>query len=348
MMSEVWIWAEQRRGRLLGVSLELLNKGLELSNELKAELAAILIGDRAQDLAQELIAYGAGKIYLIEDPKLELYQSDIYARVMAGLIEQHKPQILLLGGTAIGMDLAPRVAAKVKTGLTAHCVDLHIEEVNNNPCLVAVVPGFGGNLMVKIVCPQQRPQMATVKPGVMERPSRNEKRAGQIMKVEAQIKDEEFKCQTIEMVEQEPTGVPLEESEVVVAGGWGLNSAGGFKLVEELAEVLGGAVAGTRPAVDAGWISEEQMLGSSGKTISPRLLISIGASGQMHFTTGFLKSKVIVAINNNPKSPIFEVCDIGLVGDLRKIVPYLVEDISSRAPRTHRRADFPSSIPASR
>jgi len=181
--------------------------------------------------------------------------------------------------------------------------------------------------MVKSVCPQQRPQMATVKPGVIERPARNEKRAGQIIKAEAQIKDEEFRCQTIEMVEREPTGVPLEESAVVVAGGWGLNSAGDFRLVEELAKVLGGAVAGTRPAVDAGWISEEQMLGSSGKTISPRLLISIGASGQMYFITGFLKSKVILAIDSNPKSPIFEVCDIGMVGDLRKIVPCLVAEL---------------------
>ncbi len=326
-MNEVWVWAEQRSGRLMGVSLELLSKGLELSNELKVELATILIGDKVQDLAQELVAYGASKVYLIEDPRLKLYQSDVYARIIADLAEQHKPQILLLGGTAIGMDLAPRVAAKVKTGLTAHCVDLYIDKVNDNPCLVAAIPGFGGNVMVKIVCPQRRPQMATVKPGVIEKLARDETRAGQIIKVETEIKDEEFKSRTIEIVEHEPVGVPLEEVDVVVAGGWGLNSAGGFNLVEELAEVLNGAVAGTRPAVDAGWVSEEQMLGSSGKTISPKLIISIGASGQMHFTTGFLKSKVVMAINDNPRSPIFEVCDIGMVGDLRKIVPCLAEEL---------------------
>lgn len=326
-MNEIWIWAEQRNGRLMGVSLELLSKGLELSNELKVELTTILIGDKLQDLAQELVAYGAGKVYLVEDPRLKLYQSDVYTRVIADLIKQYQPEILLLGGTAIGMDLAPRVAARVKTGLTAHCVDLYIEKVDDKPCLVAVVPGFGGNLMVKIVCPQQRPQMATVKPGVMEKPTRDEKRAGQIIRIETEIEDDEFKSRTIEIVEQESVGVPLEEAEAVVAGGWGLNCAGGFNSLEELAEVLGGVVAGTRPAVDAGWISEEHMLGSSGKTISPRLLISIGASGQMHFTTGFLKSKVILAINDNPKSQIFEVCDIGMVGDLRKIVPYLVEEL---------------------
>ncbi len=326
-MNEIWVWAEQRNGRLTGVSLELLSKGLELSNELKVELATILMGAKAQDLAQELIAYGADKVYLVEDPRLELYQSDVYTRVMADLVKQYQPEILMLGGTAIGMDLAPRVAARVKTGLTAHCVDLYIDKVDDRPCLIAAVPGWGGNIMIKIVCPQRRPQMVTVKPGVMEKPTRDEKRAGQIIKVETEISDDEFKSRTIEIVEQEPVGMPLEEAAIVVAGGWGLNSAGGFKLVEELAEVLNGAVAGTRPAVDASWVSEEQMLGSSGKTINPKLLISIGASGQMHFTTGFLKSKVILAINDNRKSPIFEVSDIGMVGDLREIVPCLVEEL---------------------
>lgn len=326
-MNEVWIWAEQRNGRLMGVSLELLSKGRELSKELKTELAAILIGGKARGLAQELVAYGASKVYLVEDPRLRLYQSDVYTRIIADLIKQHNPEIFLLGGTSIGMDLAPRVAARVQTGLTAHCVDLQIDKVNGKPCLVAIVPGFGGKLMVKIVCPERRPQMVTVRPGVMEKPARDDKRSGQIVKVDTDIKDEEFKSQTIELVEQAPVGVPLEDAEVVVAGGWGLSSAGGFKVVEELAGVLGGVVAGTRPAVDAGWVSEEQMLGSSGKTVSPKLMISIGASGQMHFTTGFLKSKVVLAIDENPKAPIFEACDIGIVGDLRKIVPCLVEEL---------------------
>lgn len=326
-MNEVWVWAEQRNGRLMGVSLELLGKGAKLAGELKTELAAVLLGDGAQNLAQELIAYGAGKVYLIEDPRLKLYQSDVYARIIADLVKQQKPDIFLLGGTAIGMDLAPAVAAKLNTGLTAHCVDLNIEKVNDTHCLVAAVPGFGGKLMVKIVCPQRKPQMVTVKPGVMDKAARDDKRAGQIIEIAAEIKDDELRAQTIEMVEQKPVGVPLEDAEVAVAGGWGLKCAGGFKLVEDLARVLGGAVAGTRPAVDAGWVPEEQMLGSSGKTISPKLLISIGASGQMHFTTGFLRAKTILAIDNNPKSPIFEVCDIGLVGDLKKIIPCLVEEL---------------------
>jgi len=325
--NEVWIWAEQRSGRLMEVSLELISKGLELSQRLEVGLAAVLIGDRAEELAEELLAYGVGKVYLMEEARLRLYQSDVYANIMANLIYEHNPQIILLGATTIGMDLAPRVAAKVKTGLTAHCADLYLEEIDGRLQLVQVVPGFSGNLMVKIACPQRRPQMATVRPGVMEKPNCMEEGKGQIVRVKPNIKEEDFRAKTIDIVEEKPVGIPLEEANVVVAGGWGLQSAGGFGLIEELANILGGAVAGTRPAVDANWVPEERMIGQSGKTVSPNLFISAGASGAPHFTTGFLKSKVILAIDQNPKSPIFEVSDIGIVGDLRKIVPCLGEEL---------------------
>ncbi|MGV8057366.1 MAG: electron transfer flavoprotein subunit alpha/FixB family protein [Smithellaceae bacterium] len=327
-MSEIWVWAEQRNGRLLGVSLELLGKALELAAEIKAEVAAVLLGHNVQGLTQTLIAHGAGKVYLIEDERLKLYQNCAYSRIMSDLIEQHKPEIFMLGGTSIGMDLAPRVAAKVRTGLTAHCVDLQIENMNNSACLVATVPGWGGNLMVKIVCPQQKPQTVTVRPGIMGNlPIKEENRIGQVIRVKAEIRDEEFRTQTLEMVEQTLTGVPLESADVIVAGGWGMKAAGGFKLVEELAGLLQGAVAGTRPAVDEGWIPEEKMLGASGKTVSPKLLISIGSSGQIQFTSGFMNSKAVLAINDNLKAPIFEVCDIGLAGDLKTIVPCLIEEL---------------------
>lgn len=324
---EVWVWAEQRNGRLMGVSLELLNKGSELAAESATELAAVLIGDKTKELEDELVAYGASKIYSVTDERLGLYQSDVYANIIANLINQYKPEIMLMGATNIGMDLAPRVAAKVDTGLTAHCVDLYTSKTGNKPQLLASVPGFGGNLMVEIVCPEKRPQMFTVRPGVVEKPGKVEGRQGQIIRVKANINDADFKARTIEMVEEKPAGKPLEEADIVVAGGWGLQSTGGFKLVEELANTLGGAVGGTRPAVDKGWIPEERMLGSSGKTISPKLFISIGASGAMHFSTGFLKSKVILAIDKNPKAPIFEVCDLGIVGDLGKIVPHLIREL---------------------
>ncbi len=324
---EVWVWAEQRNNRLMGVSLELLSKGSELSGELATGLAAVLIGDKTKELEDELVAYGASKVYSVADKRLGLYQSDVYANIMANLIRQYKPEVMLLGATNIGMDLAPRVAAKVDTGLTAHCVDLYFNKAGDKTQLLAGVPGFGGNLMVEIVCPEKRPQMFTVRPGVVEKPDRVEGKKGQIIKVEANINDADFKARTIEMVEEKPTGIPLEEADVVVAGGWGLQSVGGFKLIEELAKTLGGAVGGTRPAVDKGWIPEERMLGSSGKTISPKLFISIGASGAMHFSTGFIKSKVILAIDKNPKAPIFEVCDLGIVGDLVKIVPHIIQEL---------------------
>ncbi len=326
---EVWVWAEQRNNRLMPVSLELLNKGHELSEKLDTHLAAVLIASQGEELAKELIAYGAKTVYLFEDPRLDLYQSGAYTKVMAELIKRYKPEILLLGATHLGLDLAARVAARVQTGLTAHCVDLQIEKVNDKLRLVGVVPGFGGNLMVKIVCPDKLPQMATVKPGVLEKPSRRGRHQGKVINAGAdiEIKDEDFGARTVEMVEKKLEGIPLEEADIVVAGGWGLCSAGSFKPVEDLAAILGGAVAGTRPAVDKGWVPAERMIGQSGKTISPTLFISIGASGAMHFTTGFLKSKVIMAINQDRKAPIFEVADIGLVGDLCEVTPCLIEEL---------------------
>jgi len=323
----VWVWAEQRNNRLMGVSIELLSKGLELSEKLNVKLEAIVIGDQTRTLADELIAFGADRVYLVEEPKLQFYQSDVYADILADLVEKYTPEIVMIGATNIGMDLAPRVAAKVKTGLTAHCVDLYIEEKNGSPYLAQIVPGWGGNLMVKIVCPERRPQMVTVRPGVLDKPVREEGRKGEVIEVAPDIKDEDFKVKTIEMVEEKAEGIPLEEADVVVAGGWGLYSAGGFKPVEELANILGAAVGGTRPAVDKGWIVEDQMIGQSGKTIRPKLFISMGASGAMHFTTGFLGSKVIMAIDQNPDAPIFEVSDIGVVGDIGEILPCLVEEL---------------------
>ena len=325
-MSEVWVIAEQRLGKLMNVSLELLGKGTELAQKLKVGLAAVLLGDKVQALANELICYGADRVYLEEDPRLQLYQSEIYADLVAKLVSTYQPQIVLIGATGIGRDLAPRIAAKLKTGLTAHCVELSIiDEDSERPQLTQVVPGWEGNLMVNIACPVRRPQMATVSPGVVTK-RRREERKGEIITLAVDI-PEELKAETLEMVQEEPSGVALEEAEVVVAGGWGLLAAAGFEPVEELARVLGGAVAGTRPAVDSGWIPEHRMVGQSGKTVRPKLFISIGASGAPQFTTGFLKAKVVLAIDQNPRAPIFEVADIGLVGDLREILPCLAAEL---------------------
>ena len=324
---EVWIFAEQRDGRLMSVSLELLNKGKELADQLSTRLVAVLLGDQIDDLAQQIIDYGAHKVYGLENKNLRLYQSEAYARLIAELIDEHRPELFLLGATMVGMDLAPRVAAKVKTGLTAHCSDLYLEEMEGQKKLIAAVPGWGGNFVVKIACPQATPQMATVRSGVFEKPEKKPGRKGEIVKIAAQIMIEDERVETVEMVESHPVGLKLEDAEIVVGGGWGFQSVGGFHLAEEMAEALGGVTAGSRPAVDAGWIKEDRMIGSSGKTIAPKLFVSAGASGAMHFTTGFSKAKVIVAIDQNPNAPIFEVADIGLVGDLGKILPRFIQEL---------------------
>lgn len=327
-MNEVWVIAEQRLGKLINVSLELLGKGVELAKKLEVKLAAVLLGDNVQALAEELIYHGADKVYLGENARLRLYQSELYAHLIAGQVKKEQPQIVLVGATTIGQDMASRVAAKVRTGLTAHCVDLYIEEDSQTPQLVQVVPGWGGNLMIKIACPERRPQMATMNPGVMTRPAPDKQRKGEIIRLEIG-EEPELKVETLEMVEEEPSGVTLEDADVIVAGGWGLSACGNFEPVVALAEVLGGAVAGTRPAIDCGWIPEHGMIGQSGRTVSPKLFISVGASGAPQFTSGFTRSKVILAIEQNPDAPIFEVADIGLVGDLRDILPCLIAEFKA-------------------
>ncbi len=323
---QVWVWAEQRNGKLMSVSMELLGEGSKLSTKLKSALGAILIGSRIESLAKELIAYGADRVYTIDDPRLAMYQSDSYAKIIAELIEEHKPEVFLIGATWIGMDLAPRIACKVKTGLTAHCMGIDIEEIDDILQLAQVAPGFGEETMVKVLFTEKRPQMAMVRPGVMEKPARDEDRKGEIISVKACIEDKDFRARTVEMVMEEPTHIPPEEADVIVSGGWGLEAVGGFEPVEELAKVLRGAVAGTRAALDQGWINEDRMIGLSGKTVAPKLFLSLGASGAMQYTAGFLKSRVIMSINSDPKAPIFSISDIGIIGDLREILPHLLQE----------------------
>lgn len=324
--SELWVWAEQRRGRLLPVSLELLGKARELAPALGAVPAAVLLGQGVEEAAGELFAHGAEKVYLVDHPLLRLYQSDAYADLLARLAGERGPEVILLGATTLGRELAARVAARLGTGLTAHCVDLYVNEEGR---LVQVVPGLGRGTLWEYVC-LRNPQMATVKPGVFPVPKGDPGRRGELVRVPCDVREESLRARTLEMAEEEPAGVSLEAAEVVVAGGWGLHAAGGFEPVRELARLLGAAVGGTRPAVDRGWIPEELMIGQSGKTVSPRLFVSLGASGAMHFTTGFLGSGVIFAVDQNPGAPIFEVADVGIVGDLRAVLPLLIEELRKR------------------
>lgn len=325
--NEIWVWVEQRNGKLMDVSLQTLGKGLELSQNISGKLSAVLIGDHVGDLAKELVSYGAQTVYLVSDPRLKYYQSNAYTRIISELINQYKPEIMLFGANSIGMDLAPAAAARVRTGLTAHCTDLSMDMIGDKPQLVASIPGFSGGMIVKISWDAKRPCMATLSSGTAEKPEKDESRQGVIVEVDYKAADEDLKIQTIEMVEKQSSAMPVEGAAVVVSGGKGIKSTEDIKLVKELAEILNAAVGGTRPALDAQWIAEDNLIGSSGKTISPKLFISIGASGAAHYTCGFLKSKYIIAINKDPQAPIFDVCDLGIQADLNEIVPYLIEEL---------------------
>lgn len=329
-MKEIMVWAEQRSGRLAEVSREMITKAVELAENLEGTVSSILIGDDCALLGKELISYGANRVFLIEDSRLALYQSDVYAKIVSDILSERKPDIVLAGGTSIGMDIAPRVAARLRTGLTAHCIDLYIEPINGKDQLIQVIPGWGGTMMVKIICPEHRPQMATVRPGVMEKGKPDSSRRGEIISVIPDFSENDFGAKTLELVEEERKGGPLGDADTIVSGGFGLYSSGGFGLIGQLADALHGEVAGTRPAFDHEWIAEERLIGQSGKNVRPKLFVSIGASGAMHYTTGFMKSKIIVAIDKNPSAPIFDIADIGIVGDLNRIVPFIIEEVKKQ------------------
>ena len=331
---DTWVYAEHRGGRLARVSLELLGKGAQIAREIGGGLAAILVGSGVEPLARELISHGAGRVYVIDDPRLKHYHNRAYATAIAELVREHRPEVFLLGATVIGEDLAPCIAAKVGTGLTAHCIDLRMEERDGAAMLHQTVPGWGGGKRVDIICPEQRPQMATVKPGVFVVAQKKRGSQGQVVRVTPRLDSRLFRARVLEIRDETEGEIPIEEADVVVAAGWGVNSLGGMDLVHELAAVLEGAVAGTRPLLDKGWITSDCMIGQSGKVIGPNLFISLGASGAMHFSTGFERAKFVLAVDQNPQAPIFQAADVGIVGDLREVLPPLIHELRKLRPRT--------------
>jgi len=328
--NEIWVLAEQKNRHIARVTLELLGKAVEFGTVLDVKVASVLIGSNVNELTGELAAYGSEKIYAIDDPKLNYYQGEAYAANVTDLVRQYKPVIFLIGSTDTGRDLAPRVAAEAGTGLTAHCIGLEIEYHDGIPLLSQIVPGWGVTKRMKILCPQKRPQMVTVKPGVFDVPKRKAPGNCEIVQVMPKINDRYFRSETIEVKAEEVTSRPIEEADVVIAVGWGVYSMDNLELIKELAEILGAVIGGTRPMVDKGWIAEKNMIGQSGKVVSPKLFISLGASGAMHFTTGFEKAKFIIAVDENPEAPIFKIADIGIVGDLREVVPCLIDELKKR------------------
>jgi electron transfer flavoprotein alpha subunit len=318
----VWIFAEQRHGRLAPVAFELLGQGRVLAEKLGARLTAILFGSNVKHLAADLFAAGADTVFLADDPRLAGFTDDLYGGLLTRLAQRHRPEIVLGGATAMGRSFIPKVASALHTGLTADCTGLDIRA--SDRLLLQTRPAFGGNIMATIVCPARRPQMATVRPRVMRRGPYQPGRFGEL--VEVSLAGVEFMDRTrlVEFVEDLTEKVNLTEADVIVCGGRGLGEARHFGLLRELADLLGGSVGASRGAVDAGWISYAHQIGQTGKTISPKLYIACGVSGAVQHLVGMQSSEVIVAVNKDPHAPIFDVADFGLVGDLFEIVPELI------------------------
>ena len=319
----VWVFAEQRKGKLAPVSYELLGAGKRLANELGTELSAVLLGaDKAA--AEELIKWGADRVYLCSDTALEKFNDEAYAEMLSRLIKEHKPAIVLAGATPVGRSFIPRVAARIRTGLTADCTSLEIDKDTKN--LLQIRPAFGGNIMATILCPNHRPQMATVRPRVMKKGEYDPAKTGNII----QIKSDNLTLRTkvVETVEEvSAIMVNLHEADVIVAGGRGVGNAEGFRLLEELAGVMGGAVGASRAAVDEEWIPYSHQVGQTGKTVCPKIYIACGISGAVQHLVGMQSSDIIIAINKNPEAPIFDVATYGIVGDLFEILPMLTKKI---------------------
>jgi electron transfer flavoprotein alpha subunit len=319
----VWVFAEQQEGKVQGVGLELLGEGRKLADKLKERLTAVLIGDEAVEAqAQELIYAGADEVLLVVSPQLRHYTTAPYATILSDLIGRHKPEMVLIGASTIGRDLASRIAARIKTGLTADCTGLDVDVADRK--LLQTRPAFGGNIMATIISPHHRPQMATVRPKVMKKLPRDPSRKGEIVKETHQLRAGDLAVKVLEIIKDTSVKVNLTEAEIIVSGGRGLGEAKNFALIEELAKVLGGAVGASRATVDAGWISQHHQVGQTGKTVCPKLYIACGISGAIQHLAGMSSSDTIVAINKDPDAPIFKVCNYGIVGDLFEVVPKLI------------------------
>jgi electron transfer flavoprotein alpha subunit len=326
--SGVWVFIEQRGGHIRNVSLELVGEGRKLADELGEELAGVVIGDGVAELAKEVFASGADKVYLVEHALLKDYNTDGYAAAFTALIEKYRPSVILLGATNDGRDLGPRVAARVKTGLTADCTGLSIDPETR---LVAWTrPAFGGNIMATIFCPDRRPQMGTVRPKVFKKPQPDYGRSGALVREGIALAEADVRTKLEDVIQVCTTSCNLEDAEIIVSGGRGLGNPEGFKLIQDLADALGGTVGASRAAVDAGWKPYPHQVGQTGKTVGPKIYFACGISGAIQHLAGMQTSDIIVAINKDPDAPIFKVAHYGIVGDLYEVIPAIIAKLKDQ------------------
>ena len=319
---DVWIFAEQVQGRLRPVSLELLGIGKTLAAGLGQRLCAVLLGNAVKDMVKTLTSHGAELVYVMEDPLLDSYATDVFRPAISSLITKHRPNIFLFGATHVGRDLAPSIAANLGLGLTADCTGLSIDEEG---LLLQTRPAFGGNLMADIICPDTRPQMATVRPNVMKRPEPHHSGDCKIVQEEFTIEPGTIRTEILEFISGAVEGeTSVEEADIVVSGGRGVKSEEGFALIRELANCLGGTFGCSRPLVEMGWLPKSRQVGQSGKTVSPKLYVACGISGAVQHQVGIKSSDIIIAINKDPEAPIFDIADVGVVGDFFQVIPELI------------------------
>ncbi len=333
MSKDIYVVVEQRDGQIAKVGLELIGEATKLAKDLEQKVVAVLLGDQIKEKAKTLIEYGADKVLYVEDPMLAEYVTEPYAKALTTIIKEYDPEIVMFGATSIGRDLAPRVASRVQTGLTADCTKLDIEEYKakaddlGQKLLFMTRPAFGGNIMATILCKNHRPQMATVRPGVMKRLEKDTARDGEIQEVKVAFESSDMNVVIREIVKETHKKSDITEAGVLVSGGRGIGSPEFFNDLKELADVLGGDISSSRANVDAGWATKDRQVGQTGKTVRPDLYLACGISGAIQHVAGMEGSDCVIAINKNDTAAIFDVADIGIVGDVKAIIPKLTEAI---------------------
>ena len=332
----VFVFAQQVDNEISGIAFELIGKGKDLAKDLNTEVTAVLVGSGVKGLADELAEYGADKVIVVDDPELKEYRTEPYTHALASVINEFKPEIFLIGATAIGRDLGPRVCARIHTGLTADCTQLEIGDFPINPVpgkeqkhnqLLMTRPAFGGNTIATIACPDFRPQMATVRPGVMQKLPKTAGAKANVVEYNPGFVPNNNYVEIMEVVKAVADTVDIMDAKILVSGGRGVGSPENFKILEDLAEVIGGTVSCSRAVVDAGWQPKALQVGQTGKTVRPNVYFAIGISGAIQHVAGMEESDIIIAINKDETAPIFDVADYGIVGDLNKVVPLLTEKL---------------------